>query len=469
MKNIIFYELNEVPLSVLKKYCDLHPHSTLSKIARSGNTYTTLNSDTGHLSPWITWPTLHRGVNNTVHKITDFGQDTSEIDKTCPNFFQILAESGISVGVFGSLHTFPMPRDLSAYRFYVPDTFAGTADTHPPKYRHFQSLNLYLTSRNGRNVSRKLPVAESLQFMVRCPALGVTGRTVWKLSTQLLDECRNRARVSRRRISQAQIAFDMYFDALRHEKPQISTFFTNHVASSMHRYWPATFPEHYSTFRMPPEWQETFRDEIWYAMSEVDHQLSRLVRFTRDNPDYALVVASSMGQAAVDDVVKVENQLLLKKPAALMDCLGLQRGSWHQKLAMEPQYVFGFESSAAVKTFLTQIESLKIRDQHAETIMVDQHTVRIAFGHGNFSLARDCVSLQGKSIDPVAVGLEIVPIQDQTGSYAYHIPEGLLLVYNGTGNQPSGQCVDTTEIAPAILKNFGVRIPAHMKETSLVI
>ena len=87
MNNIIFYELNEVPLQVLNRFVKLYPNSAFASLSKSSNVYETVNNDIGHLSPWITWPTLHRGVNNSIHNISDFGQNLSTINKLYPNFF----------------------------------------------------------------------------------------------------------------------------------------------------------------------------------------------------------------------------------------------------------------------------------------------------------------------------------------------------------------------------------------------
>ena len=37
--------------------------------------------DEGELHPWSTWPTVHRGVNNNLHKIRFINQDL----KKCKN------------------------------------------------------------------------------------------------------------------------------------------------------------------------------------------------------------------------------------------------------------------------------------------------------------------------------------------------------------------------------------------------
>lgn len=79
-RKIILFELNEVPARVLDAYCAAHGDSELAMLLRHGRRYETLTEDVGNLSPWITWPSLHRGVNNERHLLGDFGQDTADAE-----------------------------------------------------------------------------------------------------------------------------------------------------------------------------------------------------------------------------------------------------------------------------------------------------------------------------------------------------------------------------------------------------
>jgi hypothetical protein len=58
--------------------------------------YTSMTADRGHLSPWTTWPTLHRGVNDEQHMIASIGQDRSLADRRFPPIWSLLHEAGVS-------------------------------------------------------------------------------------------------------------------------------------------------------------------------------------------------------------------------------------------------------------------------------------------------------------------------------------------------------------------------------------
>ena len=70
----------------------------------------------------------------------------------------------------------------------------------------------------------------------------------------------------RRRTSQVEIAFDLFFDQQLKTNPDVSFSFTNHVASSMHRYWPTVFPGDYSEGKFDESWLVRWKNEIPHSI-----------------------------------------------------------------------------------------------------------------------------------------------------------------------------------------------------------
>ena len=64
-RRIVLFELNEVPWRIVDEFVAAEPHSALARILPTSRCFTSLTADHGHLSPWTTWPTLHRGVNES--------------------------------------------------------------------------------------------------------------------------------------------------------------------------------------------------------------------------------------------------------------------------------------------------------------------------------------------------------------------------------------------------------------------
>src|SRR4051812_19201396 len=127
----VLFELNEVPLRVVRYFAERHPRSAFAAMLAKGQRWDTVTPDEGHLSPWVTWPTLHRGVASDKHHIVALGQDVGEADRLFPPIWKLLASAGRRVGLFGSLHSYPLPADLDNYEFYVPDTFAAGSEAQP--------------------------------------------------------------------------------------------------------------------------------------------------------------------------------------------------------------------------------------------------------------------------------------------------------------------------------------------------
>jgi hypothetical protein len=459
MKKIILFELNEVPLRIVKYFRDARPHSTLARVFPQSRKFETYTEDEGHLSPWVTWPTLHRGVPNTRHYIQEFGQSISDVDREFPPIWKILSDKGIRVGTFGSLHTYPPPADYQKYAFYVPDVFASGAECFPKSIEAFQAFNLRMSRESARNVSQKVPFHETIALLANFSELGFRARTVGDVARQLIEERVDRWKVVRRRTYQTVLAFDVFFRQLDRTRPDFSTFFTNHVASSLHRYWAAAFPEDYDEVGFDAEWLNTFNSEILFTMAKADEMLGRLVQFVDTNLDFQLVVATSMGQEAT--LAKpVETQLCLANPETFMTKLGLRGHEWSVRPAMMPQFNFQVTEERA-DDLVDKLATVSINETPLKYTRGSDNLISVTLGqpnltHINLKIAGDVVGLR-------ELGLSNMEILDKSGATAYHIPQGTLLVYDPSiGRNDVVTRMSTLEIGPRILANYGLKSPSYM-------
>jgi len=463
-RRFILFELNEVPVRVVRHFAERHPRSAFAKVLNFGRCMETVTPDKGHLSPWITWPTLHRGVDSTRHHIVALGQDVAEVDAQFPPVWALLAKSGRRVGLFGSLHSYPLPKDTSGYDFYVPDTFAAGAEAKPAELSAFQAFNLRMVDRSGRNVSSELPVRDALTFLTRALPSGVRPATLAKIARQVASERIWRDRVGRRRTIQSLLAFDLFMAQLESKRPDAAFFFTNHVASSMHRYWPATFRDDYRETEWSAQWVRRFSGELDYTMSEADQMLGELMAFADRHPDTIVLVAGSMGQAAVDSPRKqIKTEVLLRDMDRFLAALGV-RGGWKRRRTMEPTYTLSFDEAASAEAFMEAIGQLKIAGEPVDAKRLDANGVEFVLGQPNVREADFTVTLGNRSLEPAEAGLRNVMIDDEVGSAAYHIPEGMLLAYDPRlpGGRREHVQVSTTRIAPTLLALQGIAPPAYM-------
>ncbi len=462
-RKIVFLELNEVPWRIYDEYCQWHPDSEIARFVKMCSQFTTRTEDRGPLSPWFTWPTLHRGVTNEVHGIQYFGEDLSQADAIAPPIWQLLRRGGISTGVGGPLQSYPMPSDAADYAFYLPDTFAAGPECHPPKLTIFQEFNLAMARASQRNVSTSIEWGPAARFLLNAPSLGLRASTVVEIVRHLVGERFQSWQRIRRRTFQPVVAFDLFLKQLDRTRPEFCNFFSNHVASAMHRYWAATFPDEYERFEMGEEWVERYQGEIEFSMNWAGRFIADLRGFVKRNPEYLLVVASSMGQAALS-ADKVETQLCIQDLARFISCAGIGTGDWEEKPAMAPKVSVQIaeEKCDQFEAFLASLELF------GEPVNFQRKTggfFNVGIGHKNAHELPQFAQRNGEDIPFDDLGLGYREIEDEAGSTAYHIAEGTLLVYDpqdesGSIGRPE---VLTTEIAPSLLAHYGLPVPDYMK------
>lgn len=465
MQPLVVFELNEVPWRILDWWVRQRPTSAIAGLVERSATWTTECPDDGHLSPWITWPTVHRGVPNTDHGIGHFGEDTSAADARYPTWWQLAVDAGRSVGVFGLLHTNDLPDDVDRYAFFVPDAFAPRADTHPAELRSFQAFNLAMSRASARNVDTGIDRASAVAFLRRAPFLGLRPSTVARLARQLVDERRHPETRVRRRSYQSVIAFDLFAAQLRRTRPDAAAFFTNHVASAMHRYWAATFPDDYPAdeFGFDAAWIETWNGEIAEAMEHADRMIERLVDHCRSSGS-RLLVMSSMGQAAAQGT-PVRRQLYLRDLDRFAAAAGVS-GALERRPAMDP-HVSGIVDAQHRDRFASFVRRLRIGDTPIVHEVGDDGFFSLEFGQSDDAIGT--ITVGDERCEPTELGLEIVEIEDGVASSGYHIPEGALLVLDPRRPVASDRraVVPTTAIAPTILDLLDVEVAPHHRAGSL--
>ena len=463
-RKIIFFELNEVPWRIIDYYTQKYPDSALAQKLPQCYQYETHAVDSV-LSPWITWATLHRGVAANYHTIHHFNQNLTKINLEFPPIWQILSSNGFKTGVFGSLHSYPLPDNLNNYTFYVPDSFATNSECFPEKLSVFQEFNLSMARNSARNVSTKFPIEATLKLLTHLPALGLRVSTLLDTAKQLLAEQFKPYRKNRRRTYQTVLAFDLFLKQLKTTKPDFATFFTNHVASSMHRYWAALFPQDYEKFGYNSEWVSKYNGEIDFAMSKFEQFFTQLIRFVDSNPEYTLWIASSMGQSATTAWM-VKTQLNLTHAAKLMSALDIPDDAWCQTPAMFPEFGIVVKEEW-VEQFRDRLSQLSIEGRFVEFAQKEDGLFAVFFGQVNLPQKRITNALfKGRSVPLEQFGLENILIEDETNTNAYHVNSGSLLIYNpqDTKHKEIRKQISCLDIAPMLLQNFSVNIPQHMSQ-----
>ena len=464
-QKIIFYELNEVPYFIMDEHVRKFPKSPLAKILAASYQFETYTADHCHLSPWVTWPTVHRGVNDEAHCIYDFNQDLSEIDKAYPPLWSILNRNNINTGVFGSLHSSLTSDALNDYSFYIPDVFAIESKTYPSSFEPFQAFNLSMSCKSARNVSNETSINSALNVFAALKKAGITGSTYLELFRQLTHEKLNPARKNRRRTTQSILAFDAFYKCLANHKPDFCCFFTNHVASAMHRFWAASYPDQYEEFDLSNEWILKNKNEIDFAMKKNDVFLARLLKFIDLNPEFTLWITGSMGQSA-NEALTVDTEIYVVDEEKFRRFLKIPGKTFKKLPSMFPQFNFsvleGLQTTIRNKLKCITIDGEPLIFREAKQFF------SIDFGHKNLSKKIQHIMVGDKEFLLSDAGLAHVDIQEGCAQTGYHIPNGSLVIYDSLRQKldQSRTQISTLDIAPLILDQFNINKPEYMSGKS---
>ena len=455
-KGIILYELNEVPRALIEKYIQLRPQSTIAEILNHSNLFDTFTNDVGELHPWTTWPTIHRGVNNNLHNIQYINQEL-KINNKYPPIWDILQKNEISVGVYGSLQSYP-PIKSQLIKFFLPDTFSPDSDAFPEQLEEFQRFNLAICKDN-KAVSNPIKPILYLEFLNLLAKDLISLKSCFKTIKHITSEIYSSKYKSRRSLLQPILNFDLYIKQLVKYQPKFTTYFTNHVAGMMHRYWIYLFNEKSN--------KDIFnKNSLIKSMDIADKQLKKLLEISKSH-NYNIIVTSSMGQKSRNNI-SPSLDICLNSLSKLCKSIGIKPINYCELPAMQPDICIKCSNKEALTLLRHNIR--KIRDTKNNNILVERYEPIDLNLNISVVMTRNFYQDQIIMVDGVEkelgdTGFRIVNRDPGT---AYHCPEGVLFTYgddlfNNIFKNLNNPVIDTTKIAPIILNYFDIGLPSYMK------
>lgn len=468
-KKLIIVEMNEVPFRILDAYVKRHPRSHIAALMSKSRQFDAICEDQTELDPWISWASLHRGVNDQTHGVLHLGQSVRAINARFPPIWELLSKNGIRCGIMGSLHSSERPPNLDAYDFYIPDFFSSDSFAHPADMEAFQRFNLAMTRGSTRNVARGLPIAESTQFLRHYVTSGMSASTVRATLSELTGEIRKPHLKCRRRSIQPLISFDYFESLLCRHQPDFATFYTNHVAAAMHRYWEAAFPDDVPDGAMPQEWRRKYAGEIDYAMGVLDSIVGRLLKLSH-RYGYVLALCGSLGQAAVHTQT-ASGFVSLIDLHKFMSQLGLSPSEWHARSAMAPCVSVEVADEKA-----EHLEKMLMQIGHAESLMLpsDRELKPLSFARSGNSFhiyvyfhdftGETLARIGDRQLSFEDLGWGWIKHEDDVECSARHTPFGALVTYDPNVSRHSRKrdTVTILDIAPSVLGFFGIEPPSYM-------
>lgn len=463
-RQVILYELNEVPWEIIDLYADARPSSNVAALLDEGLCLTTVDDDPVPLQPWRTWPTFHRSAYTTEHGSLDLGQDPATFNGT--DLWEVADAAGCRVGVFGAMQSWP-PRQGRNGGFFVPDTFARSAETYPSALSRFQRFNLRMTADNSFASDRGLAFGDVVAAGVDLVRLGLSPWSTAKLVAHLGRERLDERYKARRPIMQVLPSFDLFWRLHKRTAPDLSVFFTNHVAAMMHRYWGDGVPRYAVEHGYQPD--DVYRGFLLTAMDLFDHQLGVMRRWAHRHPGRVLIVASSMGQGPIP-YAEMNETYVLEHTTRLVGALGLD--GVEPGLAMYPRICLKFDNQACAEVAMEPIASVRTRAGpmfndlrlHGATVSFE-----IDYQFGVQSLSRDVTWIpragrqESGTVDNLGIAARTRP---GGGNTAYHVPEGILVaVGSSMCADPARAEVSILDAAPSILDLLDVDAAPSMRGT----
>jgi len=454
-RKVILMEINEITWDLIDPLIAEGKLPTFAKLKREGTWGSPLSVDLPpQLDPWITWTTVYSGREQAEHNVFFLQQPHDTIK--AKRIWEYLREKGVSVGIYGSLCSWP-PVQMKG--FHVPDTFSPDNQTYPPDLHSIQDLNLTYTR------SIRLPKdTDTLGFKVKLARnllrLGLTVSTIAAIVRQLAAERLNPDVRWKRVVLQPRANFDFFKKLYRKHRPLFATFHTNHVAHYQHTYWKAMQPNEFLPLETTEKERAIYGGAIEFGYEAADRVLAEMIGLMDSNT--VLVVASSMGQKPFKTALKEGKKIMqIRDLNKLLEILQVADQA-HAVAMMSDQFNIYADSPELLASIREQMQAAYV-DKPGERAFYTESVGNAVTG----TLIRaDSISEDSRLVFPLTPSQPSVRYGDlvyMTGHVksGCHDPKGMIVFY-GAGIRPGkqlGNC-NNLDIAPTIFNLLGEPVPA---------
>lgn len=462
MQRLIVIEANEVPLRVLREAVQRGTAPNIERLLCEGNvseTIVSVDAQDRYLYPSQTWATLAMGVDYDDHGVYWYGDPKPD---TYPLYWQLAAEAGRSVGLVGTLHSSPFA-DAAAnsnISFAIPDCFADDPATKPERYRRAQEANIELTRKNGRK-SSVLGSVRSASGIASMAGAGLSPATVARLGSLVGSIAARRVPQERLRLAQDLVFSDVFVHLAKRQDPDLCTYFTNHVAAMMHRYWYAMFPQDWDREVYPDSWRIKYENEITAAVAQLDRTVGRLMKWAAQT-DRAVLLVSSMGQRANLEVDTARTVVpVMRNAEAFASALGLPEGSVAVRAMIPTQSWRLPTAEIAVETGKRLLSDQFVGGGVEVDVVDDLLSV-------TYRLDADATRV-GSSTHAVPItsaGFSVEGIDDHT--CGVHDPIGTFVLWNAPGATVP-ESMNLLDVAPGILSAMDIEPLPHHRQPSWTV
>src|SRR4051794_40610387 len=141
-RKVLLVELNEVTWRLIDPFLKANALPAFADLIRRGARGTPIAPEVPpDLDPWISWMTVYTGRPASEHGVKFLEQPPETVRG--PKIWDLAADAGRSVGVYGSIMSWPPRADVTG--FWVPGTFSPGPETFPVELQPIQDMNLKYT------------------------------------------------------------------------------------------------------------------------------------------------------------------------------------------------------------------------------------------------------------------------------------------------------------------------------------
>lgn len=460
-RKVLLLEFNEITRTIIDPMIAKGKLPNLQRLMREGAVAAPQSVDLPpDLDPWITWVTVHTGVDRSVHGATVLEQDSATI--TAKRTWEYAVDAGKSVGVFGTIGAYP-PRPVPG--FVVPGPFAPGSETFPKYLEPVQAINRRYTQVHHKNVQQDSKLAMIRQG-INLVKLGLKPSTCATIAAQLVRE-RFEPHMHWKRVAlQPLINYDFFEVAYRRYRPDFATWHTNHAAHFMHHYWRAMDDSKFLA-PSPPDEKRNYGAAVEFGYELCDELLGRFMKLIDD--DTVLVLASSMGQQPYVAELFPEGRIVVrfKDIHRVLEIVGVE-GVTEVVPTMVPQWNVKIPDPAKRATARDRLRAAYVvGGTYPGAFTVEETGDILTISPAGLAKREGEVRYffpDAPNADPKGYLIEeLFAIDTPTPKQGMHHPTGLLMLW-GNGIRPGVTITNTDnlDIAPTLLALMGVPVPAIM-------
>jgi hypothetical protein len=410
---IFIFELNEISPLILEKYIKAFPNSSISKFTKTALNITTIADDVDEkkLYPAQSWASINSGKPYKLHKVKWY----NDTKKNCSHLWDDLSVNH-SIGLVNVLHSSDY-KNKSSFNYFISDPYKKIKKTIPSSLNGFQRFKNNQTFKSNRVSKLKITFKELkdiLTFIFKIRSI-----TYLRILKILFDFKFNKKRERLRNVDFL-LHFDIFLWALKNKESKINVFYTNHIASQIHRYIGALLPNKTIRKIFGQKWIKKNSNEVFYSINLFEKNFKEFKKKNCNQND-TIVFVSSMGQGLVKNYDN-EHYIKYVSDKKIFFKRYLNNEFNYQILgSMSPQLTIKMKNVNEIKRALKELKkndnSKVIRHlNYIKNIL----TITVSFENLDFVIIRK----KKYSLKNIGVSMSIEDKQN-TGN---HIKEGIFLI-----------------------------------------